>query len=726
MRKLDIRRKMQLLALSGNVLGFLLFGILALFAVLNLWEAMNLWGKALGNSLTAQAEYFTREEEEKRLIEAAALRADLINYEAYSIQQDVEHLSFMMTEILREPQLHLPKKLPNALYEDFLAGTPYVHFAPELEARGVDAALEHEIEIASNIADDLVFLMEEYSDYPAIFIGSESGYTVRLEKPVHEGDLARLCQASQRHSYDSRGRLWYTLGRENSEPVFTDVYRSTINTPCFSCAMPYYYANGEIAGVVGLDVNLDNIHRIVAENAASENEISFIIGSGGEILSSTQKEGILSASDIDIDLRENRDEPALASAVKRMTAGEEDFIELTFGSKKYYLAFTPIPAVSWSFGTLISEEVAALPAMQARERGDAQIKKSELSLTMKIFAFTLGSAVVFVLLLWLLARGANKVARQFSQPIMELADGVREIASGNLDKKLDIKTGDEIELLADSFNDMTDELKTQMKNLAEVTAERERTATELNVAKNIQRDMLPNVFPPFPERTEFDIFAMMNPAKEVGGDFYDFYFVDENYFVVTVADVSDKGVPAALFMVISKTLLKNFANLADGSDDVSSVLACTNDQLCQSNNENMFVTVFFGVLEISTGKFTYVNAGHNPPLVRHRKTGQFEYLRSAKKNPMIGVLEGLSFTQMSITLEAGDTIFIYTDGVTEAMNEARELFGEEALQAALNKQPLDAAPKEIVEKMLAEVRAHAGRADQSDDITMLTLTVREA
>ncbi|MBO4401470.1 MAG: SpoIIE family protein phosphatase [Selenomonadaceae bacterium] len=725
MRKFDIRQKMRLLVLSGSVLGFVLFGVLGALGALRLWEVLSDWGVALGRSLTAQAENFTRGEEEERLIEATYLRAGLIDYEASSIQEDVEHLSFMLTELLRAPAEHAPRKLPNALYEDVPVGTPYVHFAPELAERGVDAGLEYEIEIASNIADDLDFMMKKYSDYPAIFIGSETGYTIRIEHKDYEGQLARLCQATQRHSYDSRMRSWYRLGRANEEPAFTEIYLSTVNTPCFSCAMPYYDANG-LAGVVGLDVELRNIHKIVAENAFIEDEISFIIGADGEILSSTQKEGILSAIDINVDLRKNREEPALAAAVKKMTAGEEGFIELIFGGKEYYLAYAPIKTVGWSFGTLIEEDKASLPALRARERGDAQIARSKHAMAMDFLLAVVAAGGFFVLIFWLLTRGASKVAKRFSQPIMELADGVRDIASGNLERKLEVKTGDEIELLADSFNDMIVELKTQMKNIAEVTSERERTATELNVATNIQHSMLPNVFPAFPERNEFDIYATMNAAKEVGGDFYDFYLIDSDHLVVTIADVSGKSVPAALFMVISKTLLKNFAMMSRGSEDFAGTVSCANNRLCQSNEEMMFVTVFFGVLEISTGKFYYVNAGHNPPLVRHSKTGAFEYLTAVKKSPPLGVIEDLNFAQKSITLEAGDEIFLYTDGVTEAMNEAHELFGEKALQEALNGQPLEASPKETIEAVLAAVRAHAGAAEQSDDITMLTLKVRGA
>lgn len=175
---------------------------------------------------------------------------------------------------------------------------------------------------------------------------------------------------------------------------------------------------------------------------------------------------------------------------------------------------------------------------------------------------------------------------------------------------------------------MTTELQTYIKNLEQITAEKERIATELNVATNIQKNMLPCIFPPYPDRKDFDIYAVMYPAKEVGGDFYDFYLLDENHLVITIADVSDKGIPAAMFMVITKTILKNFVMSMTSPDDFSAVVQCANRQLCENNEEMMFVTVFMGMLDLKTGKFIYVNAGHTPPMIRHKRKDDstFEYL----------------------------------------------------------------------------------------------------
>ena len=325
------------------------------------------------------------------------------------------------------------------------------------------------------------------------------------------------------------------------------------------------------------------------------------------------------------------------------------------------------------------------------------------------------TAVVFMIVILIYGAYLNKTVLT---PIKELTDGVREISSGNLDKKLDIKTGDELEHLSICFNAMTDELQTYMKNLTKITAEKERISTELNVAKDIQLSMLPHDFN-F-GRNDFEIYATTNAAKSVGGDFYDFYLLDENHLVITIADVSGKGIPASLFMVISKTVLKNFATFATSADDYAAVMINANNLLCQGNDEMMFVTVFFGVLEIDTGKFIYVNGGHNPPIIYHAENNSCEYL-SVKKNFVLGGMEDVPYSQQEITLEKGDLIFTYTDGVNEAMNEQNEEYTSERLLNFMNSTNCKADLKSLLAAVKADVAKHVGAAEQSDDITMLAL-----
>jgi len=284
----------------------------------------------------------------------------------------------------------------------------------------------------------------------------------------------------------------------------------------------------------------------------------------------------------------------------------------------------------------------------------------------------------------------------------------------------EIKSGNEIEELADSFSSMVTELDRYVDEIRTVTAEKERIGAELNIAAKIQADMLPSEFPPFPDRKEFDIFASMKPAKEVGGDFYDFFFTDEDHLAIVIADVTGKGVPAALFMVIAKTLIKNSA--MPGGKDPAAIFEEVNNRLLESDKSELFVTVWMGILTISTGVMVCANAGHEYPSIK-RKNGMFEIFKDKHTVPL-SVMEDMTFKDYELVLEPGDRIFVYTDGVAEATNSEDELYGTDRMIEALNRDlKTDEAdePIRIVSRSLEEF---VGSAPQFDDTTMLSLIYR--
>lgn len=250
---------------------------------------------------------------------------------------------------------------------------------------------------------------------------------------------------------------------------------------------------------------------------------------------------------------------------------------------------------------------------------------------------------------------------------------------------------------------------------ANISVEKERIGAELNVATKIQASMLPCIFPAFPNRKEFDIYASMLPAKEVGGDFYDFFLIDDDKLAVVIADVSGKGVPAALFMVIAKTLLKNNAQYGKSPKEVFETV---NDLLCENNEAGMFVTAFMGILDIPTGLFTYVNAGHNPPMIK-RMGENCEWLPT-KPGFVLAGMDGMSYKQDEITLKQGDVLFMYTDGVTEAVNRQDELFTEPRLLEVANRHK-DSELRELLTNIKSEIDLFANGAEQADDITMLAV-----
>lgn len=279
--------------------------------------------------------------------------------------------------------------------------------------------------------------------------------------------------------------------------------------------------------------------------------------------------------------------------------------------------------------------------------------------------------------------------------------------------KLKIRTGDEIENLANSLKVMEKDLKTYEKDLKKITAEKERISAELNLATNIQADALPSKFPVFTERKEFEIFAKMTPAKEVGGDFYDFFLIDNNHLGLVMADVSGKGVPAALFMMNAKNLIKNYAMLGFGPAET---LHQVNLRICESNDADLFVTVWFGVFDITTGIITAANAGHDYPAVMH--TGGPFVLDENVHGMVVGLMEMAKFTDYEIKLEPGSKIFLYTDGVPEATRNDKKMYGLERMvkTLTLNK---DLNPEEIIKVVREDVDEFVEDADQFDDITML-------
>jgi len=334
------------------------------------------------------------------------------------------------------------------------------------------------------------------------------------------------------------------------------------------------------------------------------------------------------------------------------------------------------------------------------------------SYILRMVLISLGTLAFFCIIHWFIMR------RYFIDPLMKIRDNVTEFAENNTVTTIaltGIKTKDEIQELAESIHLMEGDIVKYIHNIRTITAEKERIGAELNVATQIQADMLPRIFPPFPERHDIDLYAIMDPAKEVGGDFYDFFLVDPDHLCLVIADVSGKGVPAALFMVIAKTLINSHAMLGKSP---SEILEKVNHQLCKGNEAEMFVTVWLAIIELSTGKGIAVNAGHEHPALR-RADGKYELI-VYRHSPAVATLDGMRFRQHDFELHPGDSLFVYTDGVPEATSSQNELFGPDRMLEALNRNPL-ANPEDTLSNVRRAIDAFVGDAPQFDDITMLSL-----
>jgi len=339
--------------------------------------------------------------------------------------------------------------------------------------------------------------------------------------------------------------------------------------------------------------------------------------------------------------------------------------------------------------------VAVMPQSEAALSRNVSVG---VTTAMQIVVFTALFIMIFVL-----------VKRLVVNNIYRINDSLSAITEGKLDTVVDVRSHVEFEDLSNDINSTVGTLK---RYIADAAA---RIDAELAFAKAIQHSALPSVFPPYPGRKEFDIHAAMYTAKEVGGDFYDFYFVDEDNLAFMIADVSGKGIPAAMFMMQSKTLLKS---CAESGMPIEQVFTTANEKLCEGNEAGMFVTAWMGLLNVKTGHMTFANAGHNPPLIK-RADGSFEYLR-VKAGFVLAGMEGIRYRRNELQLNPGDVLYLYTDGVTEATDANEQLYGEERLLKLMNGQAAVSA-RSVCERVKADVDAFVGEAEQFDDITMLCL-----
>lgn len=524
--------------------------------------------------------------------------------------------------------------------------------------------------------------------------------------------------------YDAREQTWYKEAKKlkKGEVYWTKpIQDGSGRGVALICSMPVYVGD-QFIGVAGSGGLIDNIRELVQSTTIGESGYALLLDVANDedisLITNANKD---INSEIEIYKNNLQDTPnkELSNTLIKAGLGISDIDEITLDGERVFIAYHPLKQVDWVMATVIgiNDKVIVEPINSLKSDIDEIRQQTISDFDIKIILLLVSLAVFIIVIAIAIIGLSYKFSDTLTKPILQLNESMGEIATGNLDLKIDIDTGDEIEDLANSANRMTQQLKEYIENIKSITAEKERIGAELDVAKKIQASMLPCIFPPFPERDEFDIYASMLPAKEVGGDFYDFFLIDETHLAVVVADVSGKGVAAALFMVIAKTLIKN--NLQSGKTP-KEVFDTVNNQLCENNEAEMFVTAFMGILDIDTGKFTYVNAGHNLPLIK-RAEGDYEWLIT-KPGFVLAGMENIRYKQDEIILNQGDILYMYTDGVTEATNAENELFSDPKLKDVLNNNK-DVNIEGLLHVVKEEIDLFVKDAPQFDDITMLGLKI---
>jgi len=491
---------------------------------------------------------------------------------------------------------------------------------------------------------------------------------------------------------------WYTLPRDLERPVWSEPYLDqggggalmvTYSVPVFEGSGP----SRKLIGVITCDLTLDWLTDLLRSIRFAKTGYAFLISRTGAYICHPRREFVVKETVFSAAEANNR--PELRTVARRMISGETGYISLRnlVSQAPSRMAYAPVPATGWSLAIIVT---------------DAELLAPVVSLSRSV-ALTGIAGFAILLLITLL------IARSITRPIRELDAATDTLAKGDLDAPIPhIPGNDEVAHLSHSFSHMQTELKRSMEELRATTAAKQKIESELEIARSIQMSLVPRTFPAFPDRPEFDLYAELHPARAIGGDFYDFFMLDRERICISIGDVSDKGVPAALFMAVVRTFLKAIWR---DEESPAATLRKLNDELALDNDSTMFVTLLCAVVDLRDGAMRYACGGHNLPFIVG-PDGGIRQLKRVKGVP-VGAMEEMLFEEGEERMAPGEVFFLYTDGVSEAMNPSGELFGDDRLCKRLEPCTSARGMKDFLKGVRSAVDSFAGGAEQSDDLTMV-------
>lgn len=496
--------------------------------------------------------------------------------------------------------------------------------------------------------------------------------------------------------YDYHSWDWYATPKKLnhaywSEPYYDDGGGEML---MITYSIPIREADGTFIGIQTVDVSLGWLTDLVNSLKPYPSAYTILLARDGTYIVHPNKENIL--TNTIFGMADSIDNDCLKKLGERMIAGELGMMEMknSFGAKgDSFVFFTPLDSDKWSLGMVI--------------RKDEVFRELNITNWRVLTLIFAGLILLFIF--------SMLIIRQLTRPLSLFAKSAGEIATGNFNAPLpDIRSEDEMAELHNSFKDMQHHLTDYIEQLKKTTGAKERIESELRIAHDIQMGMIPKTFPPFPERDDVDLYAVLYPAKEVGGDLYDF-LIDSDRLYFVIGDVSGKGIPASLFMATTRSL---FRSVAAFYRDPAEILISLNNSIAETNESSMFVTLFIGILDLESGKLLYSNAGHNPPILI-KPDGKPIYMEATPNVPA-GLFPEFIYGSQELQVEKGTTIFLYTDGLTEAENIEKKLYGKERLLNLLERVDI-VEPKDVTETVIERVAVHVGEAEQSDDLTILTI-----
>lgn len=597
-----------------------------------------------------------------------------------------------------------------------------------------DNAKEYAIEIAGNLASKITGELEPLEKIPELvavslelgFIEPDSYFTILKEILENNENIYGTCIAFEPDHFKDSGRYfmpyahrdndkintmylgdldyeyfymdWYQIPKTLEKPYWSEPYydEGGGNALMSTYSVPFYTVSGssrKFTGVVTIDIELERLTNFVSEVQIFETGYAFMISRNGMAITHPDKSNIMNNSIFSISKEWNA--PILREIGRDLMQGITDFKAYNIRGKKQWIYYTNLGANMWSIGVVYPDEEIF-----------AALKQMNIITIVLILAGLILLSLIIV-----------RIVNNITSPLSHFALTTKKIAEGDFDTELPvIKSNDEMQELCNAFGNMQNQLKKYIRDLKDTITAKEKIESELRIARDIQMSMIPHSFPPFPDLPQVNLYALLKSAKEVGGDLYDFFIIDKHKFCFAIGDVSGKGIPASLFMAVTRTLLRSIADKYDKPADIVNIL---NQSLALNNDSCMFVTFFLGILDLNDGTVKYVNAGHNPPILI-KDDGTVKMVKVNSSIPL-GLYEEYQYLEQELVLNRNEKIFLYTDGVNEAENCNKTLFGDEKLFRVISENH-KADTKALIYAVENAIQKHCNGYEQSDDITMMTIT----
>ena len=645
-------------------------------------------------------------------------QADVIDGEFRIVRHDLEVLASQVRMVLESPADYSPAPVEVPQASD--AGRLTLQLLYSEDADMSDPELADRIKRVGSLRNMILEIVDGSNTTMDCMVSLAGGASIIADKTPEQkiGDDGRIL------AYNADRRPWYVGALIRKGTYFSPVNIDNYNDIQEVMAGVPVYTGGELAAVCGASVNISDLENVIVQSQLGKLSDTCLVNETGNVIYSSKRGGELGIVTNRLNSLKESTNTELIPVVNNALAGQQGFSLITIDGEPTYIAYAPLKTIGWTLFLTITQKnlnrTAVLLAEQTNEVMEDTIQKThDIERRTVLFFLAVAGALIALSVFTALV-----FADRLVKPIKRMTMRVSEMQGEDMTFEVEdiYLTRDEIEVLAKAFSKMSHEMRGYVKEIVTITAEKQRLDTELSVASEIQANMLPKQFPAFPDRHEFDLYAVMDPAKEVGGDFYDFFMIDDDHLALVMADVSGKGVPAALFMVISKTLLKN-VTLSGKYSGPGAILADVNNRLSEDNEECMFVTVWLGILTISTGHMVSACAGHEYP-VFYRKDKGF-VLEKDTHGIALGTMEGIRYRENEWQMDPGDMLFLYTDGVPEATSAEKELFGNERMLVALKESWDGESLKNLLKNVRGHVDAFVGEEPQFDDLTMLAFRMNE-